>query len=72
MLAHANKNVQSINQGMYDNCDSTFIPLKITLYLLKQVNPVDKTGLFEKLLMILKLIIQLKRKVIDEIAEILR
>src|SRR5690349_6659557 len=71
LLAHANKRNESKSSSKNDTSDSTFVPLKITLFLLKQVNPVDKTGLFEKVIKIIKMITNLNRRVIDDIAEIL-
>lgn len=38
-----------------EDSGSVFLPFKIALYLLKQVNPLDKTGLLEKVLQIIRL-----------------
>ena len=69
MLAHANKKDDSKNSSKNEHSDNTFLPLKITLIILMHANPIDKTGLFEKSLNIIKMICQLKRQVVDEIVE---
>lgn len=50
-----NKASSKGSSGVNEESGSIFLPLKIALFLLKQTNPVDRSGLLVKVLQIIRL-----------------
>lgn len=72
LLCSNSKNRENSHGSIhYDNSESSFIPLKICLTILKQCNPIDKSGLLTKIIAIIKAMLLRNNKEILEISDIL-